>query len=308
MTETQTTPEEQDKADQEEFDKGWGKEDSEDEDSETAQLNESTTGGETEGKPEVDESIISAAPEEGESAEPEKKEAEAAGTGTEGEGKTEPSVAELAKREHALRSEVGRLRKKLEGGTTTAPSKPFQVPAEDVHLDELLKPIEEYEPEVADALKKTIGPLRQEVKDLRASVAQSESTRRQAAEEKAQGLVSEAHPGWEKTVRTKEFLDWLNSQPSYLRMAAEQSHDPDDMIGILSSYKQASNGSSASEQEHEEEQTATETASIALSKRELQKKSAETIPSKSGRPKTGRAPDSFEAGWNMKDEGEDDYY
>ena len=309
------TPEEQEeeKVAQEEFEKGWDEEDAEEEESQTQQLDKEAAGDGAEGKPdegkpEDDESVQAASPEEGKSADPEKKEAEPAGTGTEGKGKTEPTVAELAKREHALRSEVGRLRKQLE--SQSAPSKPSEKTADDdVNLDDLLGPIEEYEPEVADALKKTIGPLRQEVKDLRSKVAQSESTRKQASEEKAMGLVSTAHPGWEETVQSDEFRDWIYAQPSYLRTAAEHSDDPDDMISILSSFKQASNGSSASDKEHEEEQTATgKVSSAKTSRRELQKQSAATLQSKSGTPTSGSAPDTFEAGWNKKDEGDDDYY
>ena len=48
--------------------------------------------------------------------------------------------------------------------------------------------------------------------------------------------VEEKHPGWEQTVDTDEFKEWLGKQPSYLRHAGQHSNDPADIIGIMDKY------------------------------------------------------------------------
>ena len=307
------TPEQEEKIRQEEFDQGWGEEDAKEKaeaptdetdapgaDAEKKQEEQKTLpvdgeDGEDQGAPQRDES---AAPKKktAEKAEPEKRDLET---------EIESLKSDIAKNEHALRSELGRLRK----AQAEPPPNPRETKAEEgpqeIDLEKVLAPVKEYEPEIADVLEKTIGPMQTELQRLLEQSAQSERNRQDATAQENLEQVEATHPKWEETVKTPEFEDWFQKQPPYVQRAAAESDDPGDMISILSSFKQAGNGSSASPAEHEEEQTATR-VSTEDPKRALQKEAAETIPNKGSKPKSAPM-DTFEAGWNMEDEVEEYY-
>lgn len=65
-------------------------------------------------------------------------------------------------------------------------------------------------------------------------------TRREKAERRIEAhiAIEVAHPGWIATVRTPEFVRWLDAQPPEV-YALSKSQDPTDAIALLDRYEES---------------------------------------------------------------------
>ena len=86
------------------------------------------------------------------------------------------------------------------------------------------------------ALKKELGPdgseeLKQRIEQLQTTIAEGTQT------EVQKGILSYFKPDWQKTVGTKEYRDWLNSQPADVK-ALVKSPFAGDAMKVLDKYEE----------------------------------------------------------------------
>jgi hypothetical protein len=156
--------------------------------------------------------------------------------------------------EHKLRSHAGRqsalqrknrdLQTQLEALTSKAGTEKSDRP-----LYARLKQLQEEFPEIAETLQQTVDDMRSEfqetlapLKDTLTPLKESEQRREfdEATEE-----VRKAYPNFLSEIQTREFIEWLMSQPPEVQSLAD-SRDPNAAIAMLGYYNAGKNPRSSS--------------------------------------------------------------
>jgi hypothetical protein len=92
-------------------------------------------------------------------------------------------------------------------------------------------------PEWAEAIDErlSVNKVKDSQPEIRAEIESLREYKVQTQRELAELRVSVVHPGWDETVKSPEFVEWINSQPPETRQLAE-SHDYHDAITLLNSF------------------------------------------------------------------------
>lgn len=78
---------------------------------------------------------------------------------------------------------------------------------------------------------KTVDSLRQEISEIKTA------TSAKTDDDLEVRLVGLMHPGWQKTVKTKDFTDWLGSQPDDVKQKYNHGTTAEEAVHVLNLFK-----------------------------------------------------------------------
>jgi hypothetical protein len=175
------------------------------------------------------------------------------------EKQAKDNKAEYTKGQQRLKEALGRteemeetifnLRAKLDGLSSTEQTTKQEKQTEKdikkdlVEVSDQLKAINEIDPDIGKAMTPVIEGLIGQIKNLETQVKDGTATAKRTAEEIANdahfGKLDRAVPGWEDTVKSEEFIEYVdNMSARQKRMALQDLKDgsAEDIIEILKDY------------------------------------------------------------------------
>lgn len=191
--------------------------------------------------------------------------------------------------EHSFKSQVGRvsaLQRKLDGEKRNAGQEGAKTDDETNVDDDELKALMEDYPEIAkpilNFIEKKYGKVEAEVDKRFEPIYQQEEQKYIAGQIE---LMNKDFPGWDETIKTPEYQEWLAQQPEAVQSMTNSIHAKDYAYLIRTFQATHSNG-------------AKEKASSIAERRQQKLAANVSIPSK-GQSRKSVPPDDFEAAFNF---------
>ncbi len=133
-------------------------------------------------------------------------------------------------------------------------------------------------PEVAQAIEKRISAVssqyEQRIQDLQSQIQPIQQQAEVQALQAQQQALEAQHPGWQDTVKTPEFNDWLQQQPNAVQQLTSSS-DAADAAFLLQSFKLSSGQSNENTQNRDLQ-----------NRRKRQLETARTVPNRGSRQRS----------------------
>ena len=194
------------------------------------------------------------------------------------------------------RSNQDRAQQRPAPSKTAPPSaKPAPSNADPFETDEELKAFAKDYPELVPVFRKVAEPLRTEVSRLNSELSQYSQQHRSQVYENNREAVLYQHPDFDEAIRSKEFADWFNAAPGYVRAGIERNGtnivDPNEVAHLTGQFK-AETGWRASQNPDQQQQP---TRDQTLRDRRLR---AAPETRDAGPPRASGVPDDFDAAFN----------
>ncbi len=163
--------------------------------------------------------------------------------------KGQQKLKEVIGRTEEMEDTIFNLRSKIEDLSSSTQTKQEdketkkEIKREAVDVASQLKAISEIDPDIATAMTPVIEDLVGKIESLKTEIATSNATAKVTAEEAANNAyytkVDRAVPGWEDTMKTDEFADYIDGlSPRQKRMALSdlKAGSADDVIEVFKDY------------------------------------------------------------------------